>query len=138
MKNTVKQSIYLILISVSHLANSQSQKPTKNDSLFLYHLTLTETYNTPSMWNESTMVTIKKHAEFLEELGEQGILSFAGRTLFTPGDPNLFGIAVINAKSLSDARQIMSSDPAVVAGIQQANIYPFSMGIKYLKNLDDN
>jgi hypothetical protein len=83
------------------------------------------------------MQIISVHAGFLDSLGIAGILAFAGRTLFEPGDKNLFGIAIIKASGIEEAENILSKDPAVVYGIQKAEIFPFSMGIRHLKNIKD-
>ena len=109
---------------------------TNTENLFIYHLTLTDTYNDPTNWNEQVMVIIQQHAAFLNDLGEQGILGFAGRTMFNPGDEHLFGIAVIKAESIDEAKRIMKNDPAVKHNIQRAQIFPFSMGIRFLDNFD--
>ncbi len=105
------------------------------DSIFCYHLHLTDKYTAdPIQWTEDTVNTISKHAAFLDDLGKAGILIFAGRTLFQPGNNRLFGIALIKAKDIETAIQIMEKDPAVVAGIQQMDIYPFSLAIKHFDN----
>ncbi len=102
------------------------------ETLFIYYLTLEPHYHDLANWNEETTKIIQDHAEFLNGLGEKGVLAFAGRTMFEPGNPDLFGIAVIKAKSLEAAYEIMSADPAVQHRIQRAVIHPFSMVIRHL------
>ncbi len=106
------------------------------ENLFLYYLKLTPAYNDPSKWDTNTVEVIEAHAAFLSNLGEKGILAFAGRTNFDPGHKDLLGIAVVMADSIEEAHQIMDPDPAVVQGIQSARIFPFSMGIRFLSNLE--
>lgn len=105
------------------------------DSLFLYRLTLSEHYQKSENWTEDTWRTIQIHADFLDSLGREGILIFAGRTLRPPGHPQLFGIAVFYAPTRKDAEWLMQRDPAVVAGIQRMEVIPFSMGIRHFKNV---
>lgn len=70
----------------------------------------------------------------MHRLGEKGVLILAGRTILDLDDENMFGIALINANSLEEAKRIMEKDPGVLHGIQESEIYPFSMSIKYLEN----
>lgn len=104
-------------------------------NLYLYYLRLTDKYDKPDHWTDESRAIISRHAEFLDALGKTGILLFAGRTLFEPGDANLFGIAVIRADSLDHAQSIMADDPAVLNGIQQAQIFPWRLSIEYFDNV---
>lgn len=106
-------------------------------ALFLYHLQLSERYSDLSNWTEKSHTTIVAHADFLDDLGKKGILGFAGRTQYLPGHHDLFGIAVIRAKSLEEAKELLSEDPAVKAGIQIAKVHPYSIAINHLHNLSD-
>lgn len=110
---------------------------TEGKDLFCYYLKLTKKYADPSNWTSKDEQIIADHARWLDVLGTQGVLLFAGRTLFEPGHKDLFGIAIIKAKDIEHARRLMASDPAVIAGIQQAEIFPYSMGIKHFDNLKD-
>lgn len=103
---------------------------------FIYHLKLTPKYRNLGAWNEGTENIINRHSAFLDSLGLQGTLLLAGRTKLAPGDDNLFGIAIIKAASLDDAQVILAGDPAVVNGIQQATIFPFSMGIRHFSEFE--
>ena len=104
-------------------------------ALFIYHLTLTPHYKKEENWTETTFKTIQEHANFLDNLGKNGILVFAGRTALSFEHPDLFGIAVIKADTLETAKALLKGDPAVMNGIQQATIFPFSMGIRYFDNI---
>ncbi|UCH66198.1 MAG: hypothetical protein JSW63_03440 [Ignavibacterium sp.] len=116
--------------------NNHMEKINNNKDLFIYHLKLTTEYNNPANWTDATYKVIQEHSEFIDSLGGNGILIFAGRTELKPGDDNLFGIAVIKASSLETAKDIMASDPAVLNKIQKASIFPFSLGIRYFENLE--
>jgi uncharacterized protein YciI len=96
---------------------------------FLYHLTLTESFEDTANWSEDDAAMISRHADFLDALGREGRLVFAGRTDFAPGHPDLFGIALIRADSLGEAEELMAPDPAVLAGIQSARVLPFTLPI---------
>jgi len=100
---------------------------------YLYKLTLTEKFLDPSNWNHEAERIIDLHMNFLDELGRNGILIFAGRTDYDPGHSDLFGIALIKAESLEKAKQIMSGDPAVVEGIQQSSIHPYRLALKFFE-----
>lgn len=103
--------------------------------LFLYRLLLSAKYQNPTAWDESTSQTIQAHVKFLDGLGQQGDLVFAGRTQFDPGDDRLLGIALIKAESLQQAQRMMADDPTVVQGIHEAAIWPFALAVEYLDNL---
>ncbi len=107
------------------------------DPLFLYCLTLEDLYHAVENWTDETHTTVERHAAFLDDLGKQGRLAFAGRTQYDPGHPDLFGIAVIRAPSLEAAQELMADDPSVVGGVQRATIHPFSMGIRHLSRFED-
>ena len=130
----------LILISLNiplaTQTNNNMEKKNNNKDLFIYHLKLTTEYNNPANWTDATYKVIQEHSEFIDSLGHNGILIFAGRTKLNPGDDNLFGIAVIKASLLETAKKIMASDPAVLNKIQKASIFPFSLGIRHFENLE--
>jgi len=136
-KNTTLIIITIICINYTLPAQVENkmERTDNNENLFIYHLKLTPTYDNPEKWTDETYNVIKVHAEFLDSLGREGILVFAGRTTFNPGDKNLFGIAVIKAPSLEMAKKIMANDPAVLNNIQMASIFPFSIGIRHFENL---
>ena len=49
----------------------------------------------------------------------------------------LFGFAIITARSMEEAKEIMAADPTALKGIQQGEIHPFSLGIRFFENLID-
>lgn len=105
------------------------------DKQFLYKLTLTETYKDPNNWTEKTTKAIEEHAAFIHELGRAGVLILAGRTQYTPQDERLFGIALIKAKDMAEAQEILKNDPGVVNGIQAPEFFEFNIGMNYTQNL---
>lgn len=108
----------------------ESTKP-----IFCYYLRLTDHYAHPENWTARTWEIIEEHTRFLDDLGKEGVLIFAGRTDFEPGDQRLFGIALLKAANLESAEAVLADDPAVVAGIQKAEIYPFSLGLRHFRNI---
>ena len=66
---------------------------------------------------------ISRHFAYLKSLTEQEIAVFVGRTLTT--DERTFGITVFQATSEEVARDIMNNDPAVIAGVMRAELFPF-------------
>ena len=104
--------------------------------LFCYYLKLNDAYKNPTSWTEEVQQTLQRHAIWMDNLGKEGKLIFAGRTLVGLEDENLFGIAVVKAKDFEEATKMMSVDPAVVAGIQRSQVFPYSMAIRHPENLD--
>lgn len=66
---------------------------------------------------------ISNHFDYLKALVDQGVGIFVGRTLTT--DERTFGLTVFEADSEEAAREIMNNDPAVMAGVMRAELYPF-------------
>lgn len=64
------------------------------------------------------------HFEYLQELLDSGNLILAG-----PETTGKFGIAVIEAESESDAREMMLNDPAVKSGIVTPELYSFRVSL---------
>lgn len=102
---------------------------------FLYHLTLNASHQDPTAWTSADHAALEGHLEFLNRLGEEGHLVFAGRTDMPMDDPMLFGIALIKAESLEAAAEMMSGDPAVLAGIQTAQVLPYRLAVKHFQNV---
>lgn len=64
------------------------------------------------------------HFEYLKDLLDKGKLILAG-----PETTGKFGIAVIEAESEDEARNIMMNDPAVKSGIVSPELYPFRVSL---------
>jgi uncharacterized protein YciI len=65
---------------------------------------------------------VDQHGEYLLGLAEQGTLVLAGRCWDGP-----VGIVIVTAEDEAAARAILAADPSLVAGLQSAEIYPFSI-----------
>ncbi|MFC2079257.1 YciI family protein [Candidatus Bipolaricaulota bacterium] len=70
---------------------------------------------------------VDAHFHYLKDLCEQGIVLMAGRTLHTGSSSH--GLVVLTADSEQRARSIMEDDPAVVAGVFRAELFPFSVAL---------
>jgi uncharacterized protein YciI len=71
--------------------------------------------------------TVSRHFAYLKDLAEKGVMIIVGRT--QNKDENTFGIAIFEAEDEAAARQIMANDPAVVAGVMRATLYPYRVAL---------
>src|SRR5690242_3946625 len=68
------------------------------------------------------------HYEYLKQLAVIDRLILMGRT--QTDDETTFGVVIFEADSDEDAQRIMSNDPAVQAGVMQAELFPFKVMIQ--------
>ncbi len=118
--------------AVSSSTGSTSTRPSRQP-LFLYRLHLNEHYQDQSNWTDEAKKALGEHAAFLDDLGRDGLLAFAGRTQYGFDHPELIGISVIRAESLEAAQDLMAADPAVAYGTHRGTVHPFSMAIQHLE-----
>jgi uncharacterized protein YciI len=71
--------------------------------------------------------TVSRHFAYLKDLIEKGVMLIVGRT--QNKDENTFGIAIFEAEDEAAARQIMANDPAVLAGVMRATLYPYKVAL---------
>ncbi|MGX7679038.1 YciI family protein [Jatrophihabitans sp. DSM 45814] len=64
----------------------------------------------------------QRHGAYLEELHARGVVRFAGRCLDGP-----FGLVVLETTDEAAARRLMTQDPSVSSGVQQAELYEFAV-----------
>jgi uncharacterized protein YciI len=64
---------------------------------------------------------VQKHGDWLEARYAEGRVVFAGRCYDGP-----FGLVVLDARNEEEARQLMAQDPSIRAGVQSADLYPFT------------
>jgi uncharacterized protein len=67
---------------------------------------------------------IRAHAEYLHTLVDQGIVLLVGHT---GGTPDGFGLAIFRADDLEQAERLVAADPAVAAGVLEAEVHPFDV-----------
>lgn len=92
---------------------------------YIYIINLTEPYRDAKKWTEETNNTIGAHFNYLKELYEKNIIRFVGKTELDIEDIDNTGIAIFSADSLEEAKDLMSSDPAVKCGIMKMRVLPF-------------
>ena len=74
-----------------------------------------------------------EHFEYLRQLGDDGILILAGRTLNT--DYSSFGIAIFEARDDDHMRQITAQDPGVKQKLFRAEWYPYRIALLKPQNM---
>jgi uncharacterized protein YciI len=80
----------------------------------------------PSFYMDATpdeYAIIEQHFAFLEGLRGEGKLVLAG-----PALDGAFGVAVLKMTDVEEARTVVATDPAVVAGLFTPTLHPLSLG----------
>ena len=72
---------------------------------------------------EDEKTTVEAHFYWLQELYDQGIVKFAGRS-----DDATFGVAIVVAESMEDAERIMKASPAYTSGMYSGEVRPHRLG----------
>ena len=70
---------------------------------------------------------VGEHFEYLRGLSDRGIVLLAGRTLNT--DASAFGIVIFDVPSEAEAREVVERDPAVRAGVFEAELFPYRIAL---------
>ena len=65
--------------------------------------------------------------EYLRGLSDRGVVLLAGRTLNT--DASAFGIVVFVAATEREAEALVQADPAVRAGVFDAQLFPYRVAL---------
>ncbi len=73
---------------------------------------------------QAELAIVEEHFEYLKNLHAKGRLILAGRCQDGP-----LGIVVFEAEDEKAAAEIMQNDPAVVAGIFEADIHPYRVAL---------
>ncbi len=94
---------------------------------FLYLLTPTRPAMLTDGQTEAESAAVGRHFAYLQQLEAAGSLILAGRT--TENTQHTIGLAIFNAKDEAAARAIMLADPAVVAGVMQAELRPYRVAL---------
>ena len=95
---------------------------------FIYVLKLIPSLLDQKNWTPREEGIVETHFQYLKGLTEAGTMILVGRT--QQMDVETFGIAIFEAASDDDARQIMENDPAVKGGIMTAKVYPFRIALQ--------
>lgn len=104
-----------------------------DETLFICKLTIGAAFK--STQSDELKKIVNSHAKYLDQLGDEGKLIFAGRTQLAPTDPRNYGIVVIKARNEKEVDDFKNQDPAVKANLHTWEVLPFSMGIRHFNNL---
>lgn len=101
---------------------------------YLYRLTLTRPEQLISGSTEAESAAVSAHFYRLKQLMEEGIVVLAGRTANDNEPDEVMGLVIFRSSSDESARAMMMSDPAVVAGVMTAKLYPYGIALISEKN----
>lgn len=129
-------SILMIVIARESFKIEQQQTlgNTQTDQLFCYYLKLTKRFTDSAAWDAPAKKMLAKHANWLDSLGKAGIIICVGKAQVPFNDPLLFGMAVLKATNIQEAKKIMLQDPALSYGTHTGEVIPFSINIWYPQN----
>lgn len=94
---------------------------------YVYTLRLRPDLQDAAGWTEKEEATIARHYEHLERLLAAGTLILAGKT--DGLDAKTFGLVIFEAVSEQEARDIMTTDPAVESGVMSAELHPYTIAL---------
>ncbi|WP_449538814.1 YciI family protein [Ferdinandcohnia sp. Marseille-Q9671] len=94
---------------------------------YIYTLKLIPRLLDEQNWTDIENQIVQKHFMKLKALLEENILILAGKTQTL--DESTFGIVILQADSVQEAREIMENDPAVKEGIMTAELYPYRIAL---------
>lgn len=72
--------------------------------------------------------TVDEHFLYLKRWAEEGTVLLAGRTLNE--DQAGFGIVIFEASDEQEGRRFMQEDPAVCAGVFEAELFPYHVALR--------
>lgn len=75
--------------------------------------------------NPAELDSFKRHSAYLQQLVENGVACFIGRTLNR--DASVWAATIFKAESEAAARAVMQSDPFVQDGVMRAELFPFQI-----------
>ncbi|MBD3366539.1 MAG: hypothetical protein GF405_00010 [Candidatus Eisenbacteria bacterium] len=70
---------------------------------------------------------ISEHFEYLSGLADEGVVLLAGRTQSQTTDD--FGLVILFAGSMNDAREVMENDPAVRDGVFVGDLFVYRVSL---------
>ncbi|MEH6459861.1 YciI family protein [Chitinimonas sp. JJ19] len=101
---------------------------------FLYLIRPTRTDMLRTGLIEAESAAMSAHFAYLQSAQAEGRLILAGRTL--EADERGFGIAIYNAADAIEAADFARHDPAVAAGVVQAEVYPYRVALISAENVE--
>ena len=118
----------VICLTVFQTVLAQSPVPAEKPKQFIYVLHLVPRLHDDKAWTDQDKAAVEKHFDRFKGAIKSGQLILAGRTLES-GDKT-FGIAIFEAADENAARDFVNRDPAVVAGVMTAELYPFGVALE--------
>lgn len=94
---------------------------------YLYVLRVTPRFHRESSWTEAENAAVGKHFERLAKATNAGQVILAGKT--NEALDKTFGLVIFEADDEAAANAFMESDPAVVAGLMNATLHPYSVAL---------
>lgn len=94
---------------------------------FIYVLKLIPQLLNEKNWTERDNRVIETHFNYLRNLLAEKRLIMAGRTLTI--DESTFGVVILCAADETEARELMSNDPAVKNKLMTATLFPFRVAL---------
>lgn len=123
----IRLIIFLLLIVAYNTAFSQKTDSQNEKKAFIYVLKLTPKYFDEKNWKEEDTQAVQEHFLRFQNMLKEGTLVLAGRT--ESELKNTFGIAIYYASGIDEAKKIANEDPAVMAGIMTAEVFPFNIAL---------
>lgn len=94
---------------------------------FIYVLKLIPSLLIAENWTEKEEQIVASHFERLQALLKEEKLILAGKT--SGLNENTFGIVILEVESEDEAYAFMKNDPAVAAGIMEAQLFPYNVAL---------
>lgn len=121
--------VLLVLLGISGVLSAAEPvaPPPPEAKAFLILMRLTPKYHEGEAWTDADDAVVRSHFTRLQEAAGRGQVILAGRTT-EPLDRTM-GLVVFTAPDEAAAREFMTQDPCVVAGIMTATLHPYSLAI---------
>ena len=100
---------------------------------YIYFLKLIPSLLEESNWTDKEHDIVSEHFQALQNLKAEGKLILAGRTMNM--DETTVGIAVFEADSVEEAKEIMENDPAIKKGIMTGTLFPYRVALFSEENI---
>lgn len=110
-----------------HIILLYNVMPMSDTLQFLYILKLRKDLHEEANWTKTDNKIVEQHFLRLQADTLEGKVILAGRTLNE--DPSSFGIVIFEADSEIAAREYMDTDPAVLEGVMNATLFPYSVAL---------
>ena len=94
---------------------------------YIYMLKLIPSLLHEENWTDREEEIVDRHFAKLQALLHEGKLILAGKTAGL--DEHTFGLVIVETESLDEALGIMNSDPAIVEGIMQGDLFPYHVAL---------